>query len=248
MIDISDNYFLAERRLQTAVESIVQTRVSLLKYSLALQTKTDDKEFARIKTDILKEYQKNEIHLSSLLISLKKQEINGNMAGPTSELFTLVTEYLLNLEKVLSSQQSENLTQFMKDMDDSTATYIKIKSSLENLTEMLRQKALHVRNSDSLITQYFPPILLASFFVALIIGGSFIYVSRREVRKSVLDQTSQILTEAYQYQQDCLQTLEMYEENRKIDDRVLEERKSLHTREMYNLRESLKKIENLEKA
>ena len=252
MSDITDNYFLAERKLQTALESLVQTRIGLLKYNLALKTDTSNDDFIKTKNELFVEFQKNEINLSSLILSLEKQEINGYMEEPISELYILVTQYLLNLENMLSAQRPTDPAQFTKEMDDSTATYSKIKEHLETLTEILRQRAYDVKNSDSLITQYFPPILLASFFIALILGGSFIYVSRREVRKSVLDQTAQILTEAHQYQQDCLQTLEICAElvdsglNEKMQ-QAFETRKDLHKKEIASLENLLSNINALKK-
>ncbi len=148
MSDITDNYFLAERKLQTALESLVQTRIGLLKYNLALQASTSSDDFVKTKNELFIEFQKNEINLSSLLLSLQKQEVNGYMEEPISELYILVTQYLLDLENILSAQRPTDLTQFTKEMDNSTATYSKIKEHLETLTEILRQRAYDVKNSE----------------------------------------------------------------------------------------------------
>ena len=61
MSDITDNYFLAERKLQTALESLVQTRIGLLKYNLALKTDTSNDDFIKTKNELFMEFQKNEI-------------------------------------------------------------------------------------------------------------------------------------------------------------------------------------------
>ncbi len=212
MADITDNYFLAEQKLQTAIESLVQTRISLLKYIILLKTEANQEDFSKAKLLIQSEFQKNEINLSSILLSLQKKEINRYMGKPISDLYISVTQYLFTIENMFASEKPNDLAAFMVEVDKTNVTYFKIKENLRFLSEILRQKALNVKNSDNLVKEYLPSISLASFFIALIIGGSFIYVSRREVRKSILDETTEILTEAYQYQRDCVQTLEICKE------------------------------------
>ncbi len=210
MTEITDNYFAADNKLHTALVALMQTRINNLSYINTLQSMpTNDENFIKIKANFLSEFQKNEVTLSSILFSLEKQEINGFMEVPISELTVLVTDYLLNMEKVYNSPNPLQDPNTIRILDNSLALHIKIKGQLETLAEIFRQRAYDVKASDNLIIQYFPPILFASFCLALLVGGSFIYVSRRELKKSVLEQTTIVLTEAQQYEQDCLQTLEI---------------------------------------
>ena len=208
MTNLIDNYFLAQGMLQSANESLTQVRLDLFKYAFIIQNSTNEANLEEQKKYLLLNFQKNEINLSSLILGLKKQSMNSKLDTPLKELYSSTTDYLLNMEKVFSMTNSFNTNQIMNIIENTNHDYSKIKERLNTISDILKQKTYEVKNSDSLISQYFPPILITSFFIALIIGGSLIYVSRREVKTSILSLTTEALTEAYQYEQDCLQTLE----------------------------------------
>lgn len=244
MLQITDNYVLAERKLQMAVDSFFQTRMTLFDYNLALQNNLKEEELNKIKDSIFARYRKNEVNLSSLLMNLSKQEGNGPLKGVISELFTQMNEYLLKQENIMSEKKVIDSSQLKKFIEETSGIFIQMKVNMDVLSENFRQRSFEVKNRDNFLAHYFPPVLLVSFFIALIIGGGFIYVSRREVRKSVLDNTAQALSEAYQYQKDCIQTLEICREL--MNSSVYTARRNLHDRELTSLENSLKKLKTMD--
>ena len=209
MTNLTDNYFLTHGMLLSANESLAQVRLDLFNYAFIIQSSANEANLEEQKKYILLDFQKNEINLSSLILRLKKQSNNTKLNTPLTELYSSTTDYLLNMEKIFSMTTSSfNINKIMNIIENTNHDYLKIKEHLNIISDILKQKAYEVKDSETLISQYFPPILLTSFFIALIIGGSLIYVSRREVKTSILSLTTEALTEAYQYEQDCLQNLE----------------------------------------
>ena len=133
--DITDNYFLAEGKLQNALEALAQTRVETLKYEISLMNSQNTEIPLESPTQnrIFLDFRKNALNLSSLLLSLQKQEINGYMKKPISQLNHLSSQYLLNLEKILSSPVPPNSNSWKEDIEKSNIHYLKIKQNLPNL-------------------------------------------------------------------------------------------------------------------
>jgi hypothetical protein len=205
MANVTNNYFQAERTIQASMEALAQIRLDLFNYALILQNKENNLES---KENILNDYRKSAINLSSLIMSLKKQNISPALEPPISELISYTTNHLLYIEKIISNSTSFNENQLFAVLGETNQNYTYIKEHLDNLSDLISQQAFIIKDSDNIISEFFPPILFASFIAALLIGGSLIYTSRRAVRSSILSLTQESLTEAYQYQQDCLITLE----------------------------------------
>lgn len=211
MADLTDHYLRADRLIQTALLSLNDTRTDLLKYGFLVAQKEKKPDFNRLEEELRIEFRKNQVNVSFAMLTLERMRMKGSLGRLVSDAYLSITQYTLYLENLLSSEWTDSQL-YEKNIQPSLSTYVRLKHQLENVRDALRQKAYDVHTMDNTILSFFPSILFASFVIALVVGGAFILVSRRHVRQAIFQETSQILSEAYQYQQDCLQTLEICKE------------------------------------
>jgi hypothetical protein len=236
ILGLTDNYFLAQREILEAKELLSKSHSNIYKFILLNEENLNDKEKKELKSNFLKETNMNFIAIVSYARELSKFNIDPYMTKNITTLIPNITDYTITLQKSIGSnleQFPENYKEILNTIKKQEDNYNKIIFNLEVLSRIIQEKAVSIKISDDLLLKYLPSVFILTFFAAAITGGSFIYVSRREVRKSILDNTIQVLNEAREYQMDCIETLEICKE--------ISERGSQKIIEIYS------SIENLEK-
>ena len=215
ILGLTDNYFLAQREVLEAKESLSRSHSNIYKFILLNNKKLVDKEKKELKAKFLKETHKDFIAVVSYTKQLSKFNIDPYMTKNILTLIPSITDYTIAIQKSIDASLSQNpekyedILSLIKEKDDN---YNKIIFNLEILSRLIQEKAVSIRISDDLLLEYLPSVFILTFFAAAITGGSFIYISRREVRKSILDNTILVLNEAREYQLDCIETLEICKE------------------------------------
>lgn len=212
ILGLTDNYFLAQREILEAKETLSRAHSNIYKFILANEKDLSEKQKKELKSDFIKEIRKDFIAIVSHSKEISKFNIDPFMTKNIKTLTPNINEYTLTLQKSIDKNlesNSENYNEMLKILNSENENFTKIMFNLDVLSRLIQDKAISIRISDYLLLEYLPSVFILTFFAAAICGGSFIYVSRREVRKSIIDNTLQVLTEAKEYQMDCIETLEI---------------------------------------
>lgn len=211
ILGLTDHYFLAQKEILETKETLARSNSNIYKFILTDREKISEKELQQINSNFLKELRKDFIAIVSHTKEINKFNIDAFMTNKAQELLPIVNNYTLNLQREIENfleSNSKNYNEILKFMQKESESFNKITFTLEILTRLIQDKAISIRISDDLLLEYLPSVFIITFFAATILGGSFIYVSRREVRKSIIENTLQVLNEAHTYQLDCIETLE----------------------------------------
>ncbi|MBX9839945.1 hypothetical protein [Silvanigrella sp.] len=215
ILGLTDNYFLAQREILEAKETLSRAHSNIYKFILANQQDLTAKQKKELKSDFIKDIRKDFIAIVSHSKEINKFNIDPFMTSNIKILTPIINDYTLTIQKEIDlsiEKEENNYDKMLKVLNNENENFTKIMFNLEVLSRLIQEKAISIRISDDLLLEYLPSVFILTFFAAAISGGSFIYVSRREVRKSIIDNTLQILTEAKEYQMDCIETLEICKE------------------------------------
>ncbi|APJ04382.1 hypothetical protein [Silvanigrella aquatica] len=215
ILGLTDNYFLAQREVLEAKESLSKVHSNIYKFIISNRNNTNNKDFEHNKLKFINDTRKNLNYVVSYIKEISKFNIDPYMSKNAKTLIPLATEYTISLQKSIElnlQKNSENFDNILNTISNQEENYNKIFFNLDILSRLIQEKAVSIRISDDLLLQYLPAVFILTFFAAAISGGCFIYLSRREVRKSIIENTILILNEAREYQMDCIETLQICKE------------------------------------
>lgn len=215
ILGLTDNYFLAQKELFETREALSRNRSNIYRYILLNNSYLSKKERNDLKLNFLKETNKDFISIIAHTKRISRFNIDPYMTKSVKILTPKITQYTVTLKKSIDlnlNQTPENENKVLETLKSQEDKYDKMMFNLEILSGLIQEKAISIRISDDLLLKYLPSVFILSFIVTAIIGGCFIYVSRREVKKSILENTLQVLNEAREYQMDCIHTLEICKE------------------------------------
>lgn len=215
ILGLTDHYFLAQKEILETKETLAKSNTNIYKFVLFNRENMSEKEIQQLNSNFLKDLRKDFIAIVSHTKEINKFNIDPFMTNKSQELLPIINSYTLNLQKDIEhfiEMNSKNYDEIIKIMQKENDKYMTIIFNLEILARLIQDKTISIRISDDLLLAYLPSVFIITFFAAAITGGSFIYVSRREVRKSITENTLQVLNEAREYQLDCIETLETCKE------------------------------------
>lgn len=215
ILGLTDHYFLAQKEILETKETLAKSNTNIYKFVLFNRENMSEKEIQQLNSNFLKDLRKDFIAIVSHTKEINKFNIDPFMTNKSQELLPIINSYTLNLQKDIEhfiEMNSKNYDEIIKIMQKENDKYLAIIFNLEILARLIQDKTISIRISDDLLLAHLPSVFIITFFAAAITGGSFIYVSRREVRKSITENTLQVLNEAREYQLDCIETLETCKE------------------------------------
>lgn len=215
ILGLTDHYFLAQKEILEAKKSLYQSKYNILNFILLNRYQLTVKEIEQINSKFLQDIAKDFIAINSHLKEINKFNIDQFMTDNSKKILPIVNNYTLNLQKELEIYLEEKNNDYNKlyiILQKKDGQFNEIIFTLEILARLIQDKTVNIRITDDLLLKYLPSVFLFTFFAALLTGGGFIYVSRREVRKSIIENTIQVLTEAREYQLDCIETLQTCKE------------------------------------
>ncbi len=210
MKEMANAELVIQAHTQKALSSLLQTRLNLVTYINYLETEKADPQKTRVITDRIRaEFQKNEVNLSAAVLSLQKELSGKNVSIHASDLMSLSTRYLLGLEEIFKAENPLGDPRLKDVLSESLSLQRKMKMQLDLLSDSFRSRVAELNRSEDLVLQYFPLILGIVFIFVVSIGAVFIDKTRRQVKDSILENTSVLLSEAFEYEKSCLESLEL---------------------------------------
>lgn len=246
--EIAESYFFAQVKIQGSLNALIETRVET--QNLKFYLLQDSKDYEKISQISLKNFKKNELIFYYLILSLKRNLANKYMGEQVSSIYVKSDKYMSHIEEIMENKNKLSPDLLIKSIVESNEEYLSIKREFEVFSQALQSKVIEVKNADDALYKALPFVLCISFVLALLIGGRLIYLSRQEVKSSIIENVSQALSEAYQNQKDCIHTLHLVGESLKNEKtnpfwQYFDTRHDLHAQELLGLEKLLNEIKKL---
>lgn len=212
---LTDNYFVMQRKLLDIRELIAKNQSDIYKLILLCKEKNIGNYINIEKNNLLNNIRNEFFEINSTVKEVNKFSNEAFVYGIILKLVPLVSNYTIILQKSINENiiaYPANYNKTLLILNNQKENYNRIQFNLEILLRFINEKSLSIKTSDDILLRYLPMTFIFMFLLSLIMGGVFIYVSRREVKKSILENTISVLSEAREYQMDCIETLEICKE------------------------------------